>query len=487
MLIHKVENYFGGEFVKPNNNKYFERISPVSGEPLTSVPDSDMLDLVGAIQAANKAMSVWNKRERVDRTEALLSFILTLSRSIEESATDIAKVQCLETGMPFQSSLSSVLRGIDYFRFFSERLRQYPINSTIESESGSVRRNALPVGIVGLILPCYCPAETLLIRLAAGLAAGNVVIAKGSSYTAQTNQRIAMAIQNSSLLPGFFALLQGRGEQIGDAIVEHPGISVISFAGKTETGRKIQSKAAETLKRTQLSMSACNSALVFAGVDLDQAATSIIYLSLTGHVPRHLRVAKVYVQATIYKEFLEILSRKMSGVIVGDPLHENADLGPVARSEDQIQFNSAIELAIKEKGKLLEFSIRENTMTEKGNFVQPKVFYDNSMCSTLQQEEILGPLALVDSFKYQIDGIKLVNNSPFGQISYLFHPDNEKALTIAEKIMTGRIVVNPREIRSCFQFPIKNSFGGLKMSGIGSDSAVDLFQFYSRNTLISTL
>ena len=482
----EVRSFIDGQFVNPTEDAWFERFSPVTGEPSARVPDSDVLDVVRAVQAANRAWSLLQKQEPAARTIEARGFCAKIAIAVESAAAELAGLQSEETGMPIAASRASIARAVAELRYFSElelERQREPMN-----DGRKVAENRLPIGVVVLLLPAYDPVESLVHRLAPALAAGNVVIAKASSHAPRTNDRFAKAVHSSGLTSGVFALLQGRGVRIGRALVEHPGLSTVSFAGKTETGREVQQASAELLKRTQLSLSGCNSILVFGAADmepgeLDRIATAVCDLSLSGLTPPHLRGARVFVQEPLYKRFLEALAAAGSRLKIGDPVNEATTLGPLTRAEEKKRFADSVAQAVSERGKLLRLAV--GPLPPVGHFVEPTVVYDVSLCSTLQQEEVLGPLAMVESFKYQHDAIKLANTSPFGQISYVFHADHEKAAKIANRIEASRVVVNPAGAGwELSQTPIGASFGGLKSSGLGREGGLEALEFFSRRALV---
>jgi acyl-CoA reductase-like NAD-dependent aldehyde dehydrogenase len=289
---------------------------------------------------------------------------------------------------------------------------------------------------------------------------------------------------HQSLPAGFsasvFNLVQGRGVQVGRAITSHPGISTIAFVGRTETGREIQAAGSEFLKRVQLSLSGSNAVLVFAETDLEKTAAAVVRLCLTSETSAAFRGARVFIQESIYQEFLELLKVQAGAVKAAMPRQVGSRLGPLISAEARDVFCSRVAQATSEKGKILFGGTERPEDLPRGNFVVPTAIYDFTLCSTLQQEEVIGPLVLVSSFKYQNDAVKLASNSPFGQVVYLFHRDASKALRIAYKIDSGRVFINPSR-------PIWDSrghFAGIKASGLGGEGGPEGLDFFRRQTMI---
>lgn len=474
----EARNFIGGEFVDAVEGAWLERRNPATGELESKCALSGHLDVVRAIQAANKALQSWAKLEPAARVEHVSAFARTIEARLEE----IAQIQSRETGVPILASRASVQRGIEALRASAHLIlaRSEPSALTSKLQAAGHR---LPIGIVGIISSWSETAFYLLSRIGAALLSGNCVILKPSSLAPATAHLIAEAAKESSLPSGVLNLVQGRGEEVGRLLIEHPAISTIAFSGKTETGRDIQQRSSENLKRTQLSLSACNSVLVFADTDLEKTAAKVARLALSQLFPLSLKGTRIFVQETVYKRFLEIFEAEAKKLVIGDPLSESTQLGPLVNADDVRKHGSAIDLALSEKGKLLvggkdRPEIASGLSAE--NFVLPTVIYDLTLCSILQQQEAPGPFALVASFKYQHDAIKHANTSPFGQVTHVFHSNASKVQKIAQKIEAGRIFVNPSSVL----WDSRLNYGGLKSSGLGREGVEATLDFFSRQTTI---
>ena len=302
-------------------------------------------------------------------------------------------------------------------------------------------------------------------------------MAKPSANAAATAQLLGEIAQASGLPAGVFNLVQGRGGVAGSALVEHPGLSTIAFAGRTETGRLIQKSAAEYLKRTQLSLGACNAAVIFTDADLEKAVSAVVKLSLSSLTPRALRVTRIFVQDPIHAKFLEMFKEAAAKLVIAEPLNEATDLGPLRRRALAEAHLQDAKMAGGEKGKSL---LGNSKLPPKGYFVEPMAFADLTQCSTLQQTDVAGPLALVSSFKYQHDALKYMGNSPFALASYLFHGDGEKLQKIAAKFETARVFLNVDEPA----WSPAMEFDGLKDSGLGREGLPAWMRFFSRESTI---
>lgn len=476
----EARNFIGGELSDAFEGAWLERRNPTTGEIETKLALSGHLDVVRAIQAANKALAAWTKLEPAGRVEHVLAF----ARALEAKLEEIAQTQSRETGVPIIASRACVHRGLEALHA-SARAYSTRVEPSLLTSKAQFVGHRLSIGIVGIIASWSESVFFLLSRIGAALLNGNCIIAKPSSFAAGTAHLIAQAAQEAGLPAGVLNLVQGRGVDVGRLLVEHPSISTIAFSGRSETGRDIQQRSSENLKRTQLALSACNSVLVFADTELEKTAAKVARLTLTQLFPLALKGTRVFVQESVYKRFLELFGAETKKLVIGDPLSESTQLGPLASAELVKKHEDAIALALSEKGKLLVggHGRPENLAAglKSENFVLPTVIYDLTLCSVLQQEEAPGPFCLVSSFKYQHDAIKHANTSPFGQVTHVFHSNVSKVQKIAQKIEAGRTFVNPSSVL----WDSRMNYGGLKASGLGREGIEANLDFFSRQTSIS--
>jgi acyl-CoA reductase-like NAD-dependent aldehyde dehydrogenase len=444
-------NFINGEFTTSVAGKRLQKTDPISGAVSCELADSDLMDVVRCVQSANTAVTSWLK----STSEARVDFLEKMAQAIELHANDIAVAVYEDIGTLMERTLKySVPEAAAHFRAHA----RYLIGSNEASH---------PTGLVGLITPASDPLVCLASRVAPALAVGNAVIAKVSRFTPATGGLFARLTSEAGLPAGLFSLLQGRGEGVGESVVRHPGISSISFMGSTETGRVVAVTAAESFKKIHLSLGAKNPVLLFKGIDLERVIPSIARLCL-GQLPsQSLKGSKLLIQETIFKEALELLRVEF----------ETAALVPVAKPQQAKIFRDAIQLALKENGKVITGGQPADVLT---NLVKPHLFADLTNCSTLQQDEIAGPLVLASSFKYQHEALKYANVSPFGRAGYIFEADPDKAFRAAQKLETGSVFINTSEpsYDPMTEIPL------LKRSGFASEGGYMLAKFFSRNSKI---
>lgn len=470
-------NFIGGEFIAAREGGSFAHVDPSTGAEDFRVADSGLLDVVFAVQAANKAAATWTKTPDAERA-AILSGV---ARLIGERAELLADAQSRDQGTLLREARSwSVPRARDAFAHHARALAEDAV-TPIEFGSIRFRHNRLPVGLVGIVTPWVDALALMAERVSAALAAGNVVILKPSEHAPRTAHLFTEILRDSGLPAGVFNLVQGRGVQAGAALVEHPGISTLAFVGSTETGRLVARVAAESLKRVHLSLGARNPVLVFASCDVARVVPLVARATLGAHPRQCWRGSRLFVQDPIYKEFLAAFKTHVEALEIGPAQNESSDLGPLAHTGLAGRFEAVAAQATAEKGKWL-FGGQARDGIPGTSFVSPSATFDFTLCSTLQQDEIIGPMMTIASFKYQHDAVKHANNSPLGRAAYLFEADPEKAEKIAAKIEAGRVFVNSGEPLDDLRVPA----GGVKLSGHARENSLELIKFFSRETTISS-
>jgi aminomuconate-semialdehyde/2-hydroxymuconate-6-semialdehyde dehydrogenase len=441
--------------------------NPSTGEPQSEIPDSDLMDVVRALKAAHQAAGEWAKTPLEKRIDILLK----AADLIENNALILAQADSSDQGLPIHWALQySIPRSAKVIRDFVKLMHQLQE----ENQASENMCRHFPIGVVALITPWSDPLLTLTRKLIPILLQGNVVIAKPSRWTPTSALLLGKILLQAGLPPGVFNVLLGRGETVGEALVSHPGIPVISFTGKTENGIQVLSTSAEYLKKVQLSLGARNASLIFADIDLERDLPAIVQSSFHFQADTSARASRLFVQESIYKDFLQAFKKHTESLIVGHPSEPSTFLGPLVSLKERQLLESAFQQAKTENGKLLMGEIDANSL-----FVKPIAFYDLTGCSTLQQDDIAGPMVTISSFKYQHEAAKNANNSPLGQVAYVWTSDASRGLKVASEIQAGRVFINNWN-SSCADL----SYSGLKHSGYGQENGRDALAFFARRTII---
>lgn len=420
-------NIIAGIATEPAQGGWVYSLSPWQGVGATDaaqVASSTLIDVVKAIQAANKAFVAWSQLGAPERSQLLKA----IAQKIKEHAPLLAMAQVLDQGSLFTPSLKiSTARA-------TQRFEQHAVHLEAPSQPTS------PLGVVAAITSWRDPILAISERVAAAIAAGNAVIVKPSSSTPRVAAGLMKCFIEAGLPTGLVNLLYGD-QSIGETLIQHPAIRAVIFDGDTESGKNAARVAGENFKPIHLSLSANNPIMVFQSAELEFAVNESARL-ISGYYPDvSLRATRLFIQESVYKPYLFKLEQRLSELRAGaTPGDQDATLAPLAQPQLQRSFAEAQALALAESGKpLLSSAVNRDEI--RSPFVQPFVAWDLTHCSTLQLAETVGPFAVASSFKYQHEAIKHVNTSPMMRSAYVFEADSEKAHKIAAKCAAGLVFI----------------------------------------------
>lgn len=473
-----LNNFISGEFQPPSNKKYLDKHDPTTGEVMELVPDSDQLDVVQAIAAANKAFPAWSKKTAKERS----GYLYKIADLLEQRIDDFAAAESRDTGKPLALAKSmDITRAILNFRFFAGQIlhtHEFATDMDGEALNYTIRQ---PLGVAGLISPWNLPLYLLSWKIAPAIATGNTVVCKPSEFTPTTATMLCEVLQAAGLPPGVVNLVHGRGDVAGATLVAHPGVPLISFTGGTVTGEKIQAVAAPMFKKVSLELGGKNATLILKDVNLDKIIPEIVRSSFLNQGEICLCGSKILVQEDIYEKFLSMFSQAVKALVVGDPKSPDTFMGPLVSKQHFEKVQAAVALAKKDSGKILagDEPLDLPEKFKNGYFMRPTVIADLSNCSELHQTEIFGPVVTVAPFKYPFDGIKWANNSPYGLSASLWTNDLSKAHKLAREIEAGTVWINTWMKRD-----LRVPFGGVKASGVGREGGEHSLDFFTETKTV---
>ena len=478
----EIQNFIHGEFSPSQSKEKFDVINPATGEVMARAAKSDGLDVVLAVQAANKAFQDWSQTTAQERAAVLNR----IADGIEKRADQLALLESQNVGKPLKLARGTdIERAILNFRIFAAEILTEKNDSVITSQKLKTDEKAQnylnyvlrqPVGVAGLIVPWNYPLSTLTWKLAPCLAMGNVVVCKPSELTPVTASVLAEILNEAGLPKGVVNIVNGFGPDVGAPLAQHPGVRLISFTGSTETGGMLQKITAGQYKRLSLEMGGKNANIIFKDANLKEALQGTLRSSFLNSGQVCLAGSRLLIQEDIYKEFLTEFVKLAKEVKVGNPLSDDTFMGPLGSRAQLEKVEAAVEQAKKENGRILCGGSRPDLPAEfkNGFFYSPTVIEDLTMCSDLWQKEIFGPVVTVQSFKYQHEAVKWANTSSYGLSASLWTENLSQAHKVAAQIQAGTVWVN-----SWAQRDPRVPFGGVKTSGLGREGAEYSMNFYS--------
>ncbi|GMB09507.1 aldehyde dehydrogenase [Thermolongibacillus altinsuensis] len=467
-------NFIDGEWVPSVSGKFSTNVNPATGEILGKAPQSTKEDVDRAVLAAKKAQKSWRLVPAPERAEVLYE----VARLLKERKEELAQILTSEMGKVISEARGEVQEAIDMAYYMAGEGRRL-FGDTVPSElrnkfAMSVR---VPVGIAGLITPWNFPIAIASWKSLPALVAGNAVVWKPASETPFIAGEFVKIYQEAGLPKGLMNLVFGSGGVVGNAIVDHPDIDIISFTGSNEVGRQINERAGRLLKRTSLEMGGKNAVTVLEDADLDLAVDGIIWSAFGTSGQRCTACSRVIVHEAVKEELEQKLVKRIAELKIGNGLDEEVNVGPVINRSSLKKIDEYVKIGIKEGAKLLcGGKILTDGELEKGHYYAPTLFTDVKPSMTIAKEEIFGPVTSIIPVKSLEEAIEVNNSVEFGLSSSIFSRDVNRVFQAMRDFDTGIVYVNAGTTGAEIHLP----FGGTKGTGNGHrDSGVAALDVYT--------
>ncbi|KAJ5586950.1 uncharacterized protein N7459_002715 [Penicillium hispanicum] len=442
-------------FRNSSSNKTFDVIYPYTKEVIAHVQEADVKDVDDAVAAASAAFPAWRDLG-VDKRGAYLRKIADL---LLEANDELARLETLSTGRPVSQYIDAVMSA-DMFRYFADGA--WNIQGTASTNTPGILSMTVkePYGVAGLIIPWNFPLMNFSAKMAPALAAGNTVVLKSSEKAPLTSLYAASLFAKAGFPPGVVNVLSGFGTPTGAALAEHMSVRCISFTGSSLTGQKIHAAAAKSnLKHVHSELGGKSPAIVFDDADLESAAAQTQFSIKLNMGQLCAATSRVYVQDTVADKFIELYRAMLPAVQMGDPLDPKTSHGP--------QIDAAQYARVKG---YLDIGEKDGRLTTGGDggdgyFVKPTIFENVPQDSRLVQEEVFGPVVVINTFSTEAEGIQKANDSEFGLYASIFTKDLDRAVRVSQAVESGTVCVNctsPTNTKDA-------AVGGYKMSGNGRE------------------
>ena len=431
-------------------------IDPSTEQQVSSVPAGGAADVDAAVAAARLAFATWSRTTPADRARLLRA----LADGIESRTEEIATTITTEMGTPIAFSRAvQVGNPVAVLRSYADLLAEYAFESRV-GNSLVVRE---PIGVVGAITPWNYPLHQVVTKVAAALAAGCTVVLKPSEVAPLSAFALAEICHEVGLPAGVLNLVTGLGPVAGEAIAAHPDVDMVSFTGSTAAGRRVASVAAATVKRVALELGGKSAFVVLDDADLDKAVKVGLANAFINGGQTCTAWTRMLVPAAREEEILERIRSSVARYAVGDPHADGTRIGPLANAVQYARVRGYIETALAEGATLVSGGLDRPVGLERGYFVTPTVFTDVKPGSTLEQEEVFGPVLAVLGYEDEDEAVRIANDTPYGLAGGVFSADQDRALRVARQLRTGMVDVNGG------RFNLRAPFGGYKQSGNGRE------------------
>jgi len=480
----RYENFIGGKFVAPLNGRYFDNVTPITGEKITECARSDAADVELALDAAHAAKESWGKTSATERSNVLLK----IADAIEANLERLAQAETWDNGKPIRETMAAdIPLSADHFRYFAGTLRAQEGNmSEIDADTVAYHFHE-PLGVVGQIIPWNFSILMAAWKLAPALAAGNCIVLKPAEQTPAAIMILA-EIMSEYLPAGVLNVVNGFGAEVGSALAGSSRIAKIAFTGSTETGRKIMQAATANLIPVTLELGGKSPNIFFSDVMakddafLDKAVEGFVLFAFNqGEVCTC--PSRALVQEDIYDAFIERCIERVKAIKQGDPRNPETMVGAQASSAQQEKILSYLTIGREEGAQVLVGGDAAQFDGELagGNYIQPTILKGHNKMRVFQ-EEIFGPVVSVTTFKDEAEALAIANDTMYGLGAGVWSRDANICYRFGRAIEAGRVWVN-----NYHAYPAHAAFGGYKQSGIGRENHKMMLDHYqqTKNILMS--
>jgi 1-pyrroline dehydrogenase len=468
--VTQLKMFIGGEWVESSSGETMEVLNPATGEAIAEVPRGSTEDVERAVEAAKKAWEEWRFKTPKDRMELLLK----LADAIDDNADELVRLESQNVGKPTATAVDEMPFSADNLRFFAGAARNLEGKSAaeyVEGYTSLIRRE--PLGIVAGITPWNYPLMMAVWKVGPALAAGNVQILKPAEQTPLTTLRLVELAQEF-LPPGVLQVVTGDGVPVGDAIVKHPDIQLVSLTGDVATGKLIAANAAQTLKRVHLELGGKAPMVVLDDADPETVAEAIKIGGYWNTGQDCTASSRILVNEKIYDDVLSESVKTIEAMKVADPAEgDDVDMGPLISREQQERVLGFLQRAADAKATIVTGG---EAIGDRGFFVKPTIVTDVTQDSEIVQDEVFGPVVTIQPFASDDEAVELANGVRYGLAASVFSENVGRALKVAGRLDFGTVWVNEHLFPLASEMP----HGGFKESGYGKDMSIYSMEEYTR-------
>ncbi|XP_004465340.1 2-aminomuconic semialdehyde dehydrogenase [Dasypus novemcinctus] len=469
-----LENFIGGKFLPCHS--YLDSHDPSTGEVHCRVPDSGEEEVEAAVQAAQGAFPSWSSRSPQERAQVLSRLADLLEQALEEFAQAESKDQGKTVAL---ARAMDIPRSVQNLRFFASSILHHTSECTQVEHAGCLHYTVrAPVGVAGLITPWNLPLYLLTWKLAPAIAAGNTVVAKPSELTSVTAWMLCKLLDKAGVPPGVVNVVFGTGPRAGEALAAHPEVRLLSFTGSQPTAERITRLSAPHCKKLSLELGGKNPAIVFEDADLAECVPATVRSSFTNQGEICLCTSRIFVQRSIYGEFLKRFVEATRKWRVGIPSDPSASMGALISKAHLEKVRGYMKKARAEGAQILcgegVDELNLPPQNQAGYFMLPTVITDIKDESCCMKEEIFGPVTCVVPFDSEEEVIKRANSVKYGLAATVWSCNVGRVHRVAKKLQAGLVWTNCWLIRE-----LNLPFGGMKSSGIGREGIKDSYYFFT--------
>ncbi len=469
--------FIGGEWVEPSSSSTFDVVSPSNEELVGRVPEAQNADIDRAVSAAREAFDhgPWPHMTPAERAVVLTK----AADAIRNDMQGIAELISNEMGSPVAwGTLAQVFAPTMIMDYYAGLGSTFAFDTVKDGLLGPVMVTKEPVGVVAAITPWNVPLFLAAAKLSPALLAGCAVVFKPAPETPLDANVLAEILAEAGLPKGVLSVVPA-GREVGEYLVNHPGVDKVSFTGSSVAGRKIGAACGANLKRVSLELGGKSAAILLDDVDLDVTLPLMMPNAIMNNGEACISLTRILAPRDRYAEVSEALVEQVRAMKVGDALDPTTEVGPLVAERQRERVESYIRIGQEEGAKIAIGGGRPEGF-DKGWFVEPTVFVDVDNSMRIAQEEIFGPVLSVIPYDDEADAVRIANDSDYGLCGAVYSRDNDRGLGVARQVRTGTYMVN-----SNIPIDFSSPFGGYKASGVGREFGEDGLELFLEKKTIT--